>query len=85
MQHDHVLKKCSFDILTQWVRGGSAGKIFATVLLHFLIPFNLINFAILQRDHVLKKLIFDLFTPSQGFGRGRGSAGKIIATMLLYS
>ena len=48
MLHDHVLKKLSFDLLTLGVRGGrggggeSAGKIFATILLHFVIPFNLI-------------------------------------------
>ena len=76
MQHNHVLKKCSFDILTQWVRGGSAGKIFATVLLHFLIPFNLINFAILQRDHVLKKLIFDLSPHLKGLGGEGGLRAK---------
>ena len=46
MQHDHVLKKLNFDLLTRpgtsvcvW---GSADKIFATMLLHFVIPFNLI-------------------------------------------
>ena len=35
-QHDIVLKKLNFDLLTPSVRGkgGSAGKLFATVLLH---------------------------------------------------
>ena len=50
MQHDHVLKKLDFDFLTPSPgsgggggrRGGSAGKIFATVLLTFVILFNLI-------------------------------------------
>ena len=42
MQHDHVLKKWNFDRLTPWVRGGSASKIFATMLLYFMIPFNLV-------------------------------------------
>ena len=50
MQHDHVLKKLNFDLLTPSSRvvedvgggGGAAGKIFATTLLYFLIPFNLI-------------------------------------------
>ena len=41
---DHVLKQLNFDLLipTPRVVGGSAGKIFATMLLHFVIPFNLI-------------------------------------------
>ena len=43
MQHDHVL---AFDILTgppalREGGGESAGKIFATMLLQFAIPFNL--------------------------------------------
>ena len=44
MQHDIVMKKLYFDLLTPRMRGegGSAGKIFATILLHFVIPFNLI-------------------------------------------
>ena len=54
MQHDHVLKKLNFDLLTRSGAsvcvcvgggggggGGSADKIFATMLLHFVIPFNL--------------------------------------------
>ena len=52
MQLDHVLKKLNFDLLTVsgrvcvcvcvWGGGGSAGKMLATMLLHFVIPFNLI-------------------------------------------
>ena len=49
MQHDHVLKKLNFDLLARsgasvcvCVGGGSADKIFATMLLHFVIPFNLV-------------------------------------------
>ena len=41
MQHDHVLKKLNFDILTLWVKGEgeeSAGYQVAA----FGIPFNLI-------------------------------------------
>ena len=48
MQHDHVLKKLNFDLLARSgasvcvCGGGSADKIFATMLLHFVIPFNLV-------------------------------------------
>ena len=43
MQHNVVLKKLNFDLLTPRVRGGgSAVKILATILLHFVIPINLI-------------------------------------------
>ena len=43
MQQDHDLKKLNFDLLTPRVEGvGSAGKIFATMLLHFVIPFIMI-------------------------------------------
>ena len=42
--NDHVLKMLTFDLLNRsgaW-GGGSAGKIFATMLLQFVISFNLI-------------------------------------------
>ena len=43
MQHDFVLKRLNFDLLTLRVRGGVVGKIFGTMMLHFfVIPFNLI-------------------------------------------
>ena len=47
MLHDHVLKKLNYDFLTPRAKGGrggllSAGKIFATMLLHCVIPFSLI-------------------------------------------
>ena len=41
VQHDIDLKKFNFDLLTPRVRGGgggSAGEIFSTMLLYFLIP-----------------------------------------------
>ena len=44
MQHKIVLKKLNFNLLTPRVMGGGggAGKIFATMLLKFVTPFNLI-------------------------------------------
>ena len=33
MQHDHVLKKLTFDLLTPSPGGGGTGKIFGTMLL----------------------------------------------------
>ena len=66
MQHDHVLKKLDFDLLTHrvGVRGeglGSAGKIFATVCCCICdsLKFDM------QHDQILKKLNFDPI-PSQG-------------------
>ena len=53
MQHDHILKKLNFDLLTpsqgsggggrEWKGGvgGSAGKIFGTMLHYFVILFNM--------------------------------------------
>ena len=46
MQHDYV------DLLTGSGAGGSGGKIVATMLLHFVIPFNM------QHDGVLIKVEF---------------------------
>ena len=54
MQHDYVLTKVNFDLLTPRVRG-SVGRLLATMLLHFVIPIH---------GHVLKTLNFDLLTPS---------------------
>ena len=50
MHHDHVLKKLNFDLFIPSPGslgvcvggGGAAGKIVATVLLHFVFSFNLI-------------------------------------------
>ena len=49
MHHDHVLKKLNFDLMTPPPglgggrgSGSSVGNIFASMLLHSLIPFNLI-------------------------------------------
>ena len=46
MQLEHVLKKFTFDLLSLSLRQVGemvvAGKIFATMLLHFMIHFNLI-------------------------------------------
>ena len=48
MQHDNVLKKLNFDLLTPSPRvvreggGWSACKTFATMLLHFVFPIYLI-------------------------------------------
>ena len=47
MQHDHVLKNLMFDLLTPspWlgVDQGSAGKLFASMLLYFVILFSFIS------------------------------------------
>ena len=47
LHHDNVLKMLNFDLLTPSPRvleeiEGSAGKTFATMLQHFVIPINLI-------------------------------------------
>ena len=80
MQHDHVLKTLNFDLLTPFtwlgVGGwgkGSLDKVFATLLLHFVIPFKLI---------CNMTMFFDLLNTSLGSGM---SARKIFAAMLLHS
>ena len=79
MQHDHVLKKLTIDPTTRV--GGSAFRIFATMLLHSW--FSFIWYAKWPCSE--KKMNFNLLTQSQmGKGTG-GSAGQIYATMLLYS
>ena len=57
-----------------WVRGGSADKIFVTMLLHFII-----SFILMQHDNVLKKFKFDPRVVV-----GVGSAFKIFSSMLLH-
>ena len=42
MLHDHVLKKLNFDRQVVGGGGGGEGKICGSMLLHFVIPFNLI-------------------------------------------
>ena len=85
MQHDHVLKKINFDLLTLTLGMGGGGVFGQNMCYHvaaFMIPFNLIC---MQHDHLLNKLIFDLLTPSPRVVGGWGSACKIFATMLLNS
>ena len=42
VQHDVVLKKRNFDLLNPRVRRGLRPKIFAIILLHFVLPIYLI-------------------------------------------
>ena len=83
MQHDHVLKKLNFDLMTSspgsrgrgwgggWMRGRSTGKIFATKLLHSWFPLNLIcNITLFWKSWVLT------FSPHGQ--RVRGVFGKTI-------
>ena len=88
MQHDHVLKKLNFDLLTPSPGSRvSGGKIFATMLLHLWFSLILIS----NMTMYWKKLIFYLLIPSTGSGcrcvcgGGGWSAGKIFATTLLHS
>ena len=63
MQHEHVLKKLNFDLLTpplgSGIGGGLCGQNICYHVAAFVILFNLI----FNIDHVLKKLNFDLVTP----------------------
>ena len=63
MQHDIVLKKLNFELLTPRVRGVWVQK--------YLLPCCYIsNKFDMQHDHVLKKMNFDLLTPSLGMLEG---------------
>ena len=44
MQHGIILKKLNVDLMTPRIKGGGglSGEIFATMLRHFVIAFNLI-------------------------------------------
>ena len=82
MQHDNVLKKLNFNLLTPRALGGGVlrGKnLLPCFRIHDSIQFGM------QSDHILEKLNFDLSTPESGDGGEQGSAGKIFATMLLHS
>ena len=81
MQHDHVLNKLTFYLLTASPGSGLLPK--------YLLPcstFHDSNKFDMQHDHVLRKINFGLWTLSQGKGGGMcRCAHKIIATMLLHS
>ena len=81
MQHDIVLKKLDFDLLTPKVRGG---RVYRQNICYHIAAFRDSLLFDIQYDHVLEKLTFDLLTHPQGAG-GRGVVcGQKIATMLLY-
>ena len=64
MQHDHVLKKLNFDLLTLPSQSVARG---------YLLPCCCIRDSLkldMQHDHILKKLNFDLLTPLAGSGSG---------------
>ena len=80
MQHDNVLKKFNFNLLTPGPRGGLQGK-YLLQMAAFVIPFKLIC-----NMTVFEKVNFDILTPPPGSGGGRrGSAGKICATTFPHS
>ena len=75
MQHDNILNKLNFNLLTPrpW---GSAGEIFATMWLQ--LWFHLIWYATWP---CFEKVYFDILTQPPGPDGGRrGSAGKIFVT-----
>ena len=74
-------KKLTFDLLAGSGTWGSAGKIVATMLLHFVIPFNWICImTMFWKGWILT------YWPGQGrvYVCVSGSADKIFATMLLH-
>ena len=80
MQHDHVLKKLNFDLLTQSVRlWGVYGQNICYHVAAFVTLFNLI--CTMTNHHIMKELNFDLLTPSPGSGV---VCGQKNATMLLH-
>ena len=60
MQHDIVLNKLNFDLLTPRVRGGVCGQ----NICYHVATFRGSKIFDMQHDHDLKKLNFDLLTPS---------------------
>ena len=86
MQHDHVLKKLDFYLLTpsQRVRGvWGLGRDLRAIYIYLLPTARDSHYIDMLHDHVLEKLNFDLLIPSPGWGV-RGSASKIFATILLH-
>ena len=84
MQHDNVLNKLNFDLLTLFPRVvGVCGQ---NICYHVAAFRNSLYFD-MQHNHVMKKMNFDLLTPSRGGGGGgdRWSAYKLFATMLRRS
>ena len=82
MQHDYVLKKLNFDILTPYPRvlgdlNNSAGKICYHVAA-FVVLFNLIcNMTMLCKKWILTSL-------PHPQGRGGGSAGNHVAAFMIF-
>ena len=79
MQHDHILKKFNFNLLSP-----PHGRVLGFQA-RYLLPYCCIRDPIqfdMKHDHVLKKLNFDLLTPPAGLGGGGGGVcGKIFATI----
>ena len=72
MQHDNVLKKFYFNLLTPRALGGLRGEIFATMWLH--LWFHLSWYATWP---CFEKVNFDILTPPQGrLGVGEGLQAK---------
>ena len=83
MQHDHVLKRLNFDLLTQ-SKGSGEGVLRAKYLLPCCCIRDSLLF-VMQQDNVLEKMNLDLLTPSPGsWVGGRGSVGMIFPTILLH-
>ena len=74
MQHDHVLTKLKFDLLTPLSGGGLRAKyLLPSCCLCEILYFDM------QNDHVLKKLKLDLLTSSQGsWGGGVGVVAHLV-------
>ena len=77
MQHDHVLKKFNFDLLTpsSWGRGGR-GVCGQNICYHVAAFRHSLKFD-MQHDHALKKLNYDLFSHPLGSGGGGGGGLRV--------
>ena len=82
MQHDHVLKKLNFDLLTPSPRVVGEGVCRQNICLHVAAFRDSSKFN-MQHDYVLKKLNFIMWTLSEWREVG-GSTGKMFATTLLH-
>ena len=83
MQHNHVLKKLNFDLLTT-SRGGWVRGLRAT----FLLPCCCIGDSHfdMHNDLILKKLNFDLLTPSKGSGcLGQNICYHVAAFVIVFN
>ena len=85
MQHDHVLKKLNFELLTPSPRVEGGGGVCGQNICHHVAAFRDSLYFDMQHDYALKQFNSDLLTPSRGLTQDFDLKSRLICFIFIVS